>query len=390
MGRRHRSAAGDCAPASRTRSPAVAAARRGGVPWRRPGLQAAGARLPRRQQPGRRAVLARRRRQLRLDFSESVVLERDPDRRRRRRGRHIARDRPAGVPRTTRRTPRSRSSWSPRCRRCRAAPTASPGETLSSDDLHRTSGVLVFGVGQAVTAAGRTSRRPRRPRPRCAGCCCSASPARWAARWPSPPRRCAGCRGAARGRRVGRRLARRCSGPAATATAAALLLLVTQLAAAGSRALPLLWSSDGLRWGLRELGLLALLGATLAPPHDSPGPAPGGRRSRPAPPSPASGRPCWDIRHRPVPPAHPGGSRRGPTWVRRRPGGCLVSSRGARRRGCAGRGAPGVGPGGAPAVRSAGRGLRRGHGRDRGLSQQRGGGLRRRRRWAPSTAGRSC
>ena len=54
---------------------------------------------------------------------------------------------------------------------------------------------------------------------------------------------------------------------AVTAAAGALVLLVTQLALGGTRALPLLWSSYGLRWGLRELGLLVLLGATLARPR---------------------------------------------------------------------------------------------------------------------------
>jgi copper transport protein len=63
-------------------------------------------------------------------------------------------------------------------------------------------------------------------------------------------------------------LARRWSvGGAVAAATAALLLLVTQLAVAGGRAVPLLWSSYGLRWGLREVGLLVLLGAALGRPR---------------------------------------------------------------------------------------------------------------------------
>jgi copper transport protein len=63
-------------------------------------------------------------------------------------------------------------------------------------------------------------------------------------------------------------LAWRCSvAGAATAATGALVLLVTQLALGGTRALPLLWSTYGVRWGLRELGLLVLLGAALSRPR---------------------------------------------------------------------------------------------------------------------------
>ena len=54
---------------------------------------------------------------------------------------------------------------------------------------------------------------------------------------------------------------------AVTAAVGALVLLVSQLALGGTRALPLLWSGYGLRWGVRELGLLVLVGAALARPR---------------------------------------------------------------------------------------------------------------------------
>jgi copper transport protein len=56
-------------------------------------------------------------------------------------------------------------------------------------------------------------------------------------------------------------------GGAVAAATAALVLLVTQLVVAGGRAVPLVWGSYGLRWGLREAGLLVLLAATLDRPR---------------------------------------------------------------------------------------------------------------------------
>ncbi len=149
--------------------------------------------------------------------------------------------------------------------------------TLSSDDLHRTSGVLVFGVGQTVTAGGLDEPTPP---PLEAGLrwllLLGLSGALGGALAGSLLRRGAQDVGASPRAAGAARLARRWSaGGAAAAAITALLLLVTQLAAAGGRALPLLWSSYGLRWGLREIGLLALLGATLHRPRL---PRPGTRR----------------------------------------------------------------------------------------------------------------
>ena len=105
-------------------------------------------------------VLTAAPRQLRLDFSESVVLSATRIDIVDAAGRHVT---PTGmtlVARATPATPRSRSRWSPRCRRCSRSSYRVSWETLSSDDLHRTSGVLVFGVGQAVTAGGLDEPAP--------------------------------------------------------------------------------------------------------------------------------------------------------------------------------------------------------------------------------------
>ena len=141
-------------------------------------------------------------------------------------------------------------------------------ETLSSDDLHRTSGVLVFGVGQMVTAGGLDEPAP--------------PPLEAGLRWLVLLGLSGALGGALAGsllRRGGEgdphtsdavraaSLARRGSvAGAVTAATAALVLLVTQLAFAGGRAVPLLWSSYGLRWGLREVGLLLLVRAALGRP----------------------------------------------------------------------------------------------------------------------------
>ena len=143
-------------------------------------------------------------------------------------------------------------------------------ETLSSDDLHRTSGVLVFGVGQPVTAGGLDEPAPP---PLEAGLrwlvLLGLSGALGGALAGYLLRRGGGAAPRTPVRAVRRAsLARRWSvGGAVAAASAALVLLVTQLAVAGGRAVPLLWSSYGLRWGLREVGLLVLLGATLGRPR---------------------------------------------------------------------------------------------------------------------------
>jgi copper transport protein len=131
-------------------------------------------------------------------------------------------------------------------------------QTLSSDDLHATSGVLVFGIGATVTAGGL--REPSPP------------PVEVGLRWVI----LLGLAGALGGPLAGRLLARAglAAGLAQRITAwgavvaaiAAGVLLVTQLVASGADAGELLRSSYGVRWGLRELGLLLLVGSAYARP----------------------------------------------------------------------------------------------------------------------------
>jgi len=206
-------------------------------------------------------VLAEPPTQLRLQFSESVVLSTvlidvvDPD------GHHLAPtavrleggdagdlERPVEVVADLPALGRGayRVSW----------------ETLSSDDLHPTSGVLVFGVGTAVTAGGLQEPSPR--------------PVEAALRWLL----LLGLSGALGGalatnlfRRAGdsgrsvawaRRLA---GGGAIGAAGVAVLLLGDQLLGTGVDPFQLLRGSYGLRWGIREVGLLLIGGWALSLPR---------------------------------------------------------------------------------------------------------------------------
>jgi len=131
-------------------------------------------------------------------------------------------------------------------------------QTLSSDDLHRTSGLLVFGIGRPVTAAGQ-----REPAPRL-----DESSLRWllflclsfslggllAVRL----LRRSGADDAA-----GRRCARLSAFGAASGALCAVALLVDQYAASGSSAVNLLRGSYGARWLVREIGFVSLIGAAL-------------------------------------------------------------------------------------------------------------------------------
>ena len=126
-------------------------------------------------------------------------------------------------------------------------------ETLSSDDLHSTGGVLVFGVGQPVTAGGLSEPWP--------------SPLEAALHWLILLGLSAALGGA-----LAMRLLVRCGGRdgpapiartiaargAALGAGAAVILLAGQLAAGGTGGAALLWSSYGVRWGVREAGLLLL------------------------------------------------------------------------------------------------------------------------------------
>ncbi|MDT4980096.1 MAG: copper transport protein [Pseudonocardiales bacterium] len=134
-------------------------------------------------------------------------------------------------------------------------------ETLSSDDLHRTSGLLVFGVNEQVTAAPFVEPTPR----------LEEAALRWLLLL------ClAGALGAALAVRLYRRVdgdsqgdgvavarARRISiVGSALGIVVAAGLLVDQLVSSGSPAGRLLTSSYGARWALREVGFAALLAAT--------------------------------------------------------------------------------------------------------------------------------
>ncbi len=142
-------------------------------------------------------------------------------------------------------------------------------ETLSSDDLHATSGLLVFGVGQAVTASGLNEPSP--------------SLVEAGLRWVI----LLGLAGALGGALAGRLLlraggergldgARRARGirgrGSVIGAGAAAVLLAVQLAQGRAGGAALLWGSYGLRWGVREAGLLLLAASAM-------------RRARPAPAS---------------------------------------------------------------------------------------------------------
>jgi copper transport protein len=131
--------------------------------------------------------------------------------------------------------------------------------TLSSDDLHATEGVLVFGVGQAVTAGGLDEPSPR--------------PVEATLRWllllglsgalggPLALRllvRAAGSDGATS-------LARRsASGGAVVGAVVAVLLLLDQLGASGADPVRLLGGGYGARWAVREVGLVVLAASGLS------------------------------------------------------------------------------------------------------------------------------
>ncbi|GAA3592811.1 copper resistance CopC/CopD family protein [Kribbella ginsengisoli] len=131
-------------------------------------------------------------------------------------------------------------------------------QTLSADDLHRTAGVLVFGIGHAVAAAGLDEPVP--------------APGEVVLRWLVFGALALALGGALMGRLARRQAATAGAGWSRVAhrgelaggssgAVGALLLLGYQTSKAGST--ELLSSSYGLRWGLREAGFLLLVGAAV-------------------------------------------------------------------------------------------------------------------------------
>jgi copper transport protein len=134
-------------------------------------------------------------------------------------------------------------------------------QTVSSDDLHATSGVFVFGVGEAVRAAPFSEPAPR----------LDEAGLRWvvflgfalaagAAMWTRLALR-AGARRRSRDLERARRVG---LAGAAGAAVTAVLLLVDQLAASGSGWHALVDSGYSLRWVVREAGLATLAVGLLA------------------------------------------------------------------------------------------------------------------------------
>ena len=144
-------------------------------------------------------------------------------------------------------------------------------ETLSADDLHHTTGVIVFGVAHPVTAAGL--REPPPP-PLEAGlrwlmflglsaALGGALAARLLDRAELLDR---GGGGRIDGTRAGSvaRLHSACGSIAAAGVA--VILLAGQLTSSRAGAAELLVSQYGLRWGVREVGLLLIVAAATARP----------------------------------------------------------------------------------------------------------------------------
>ncbi len=141
--------------------------------------------------------------------------------------------------------------------------------TLSSDDLHRTSGFFVFGVGTSVRASGFHEPAPG----------ALESGLRWVlllglaltlgsllvGRLVSdlPDDRAT----ASARERTQARLRRAGVTGAAVAVLVAVALLIDQSRTAGLPAADLMWSGYGARWAVRELGLLLLLCGVLFPPR---------------------------------------------------------------------------------------------------------------------------
>ncbi|MDX6257356.1 MAG: copper transport protein [Frankiales bacterium] len=134
-------------------------------------------------------------------------------------------------------------------------------ETVSTDDLHRTSGVIVFGVQRAVTAAGLHETAPALPE----------SALRWllflALAVAVGATTLAGLYRTAIDGPFGEVAVRRARELAVTGAIAAVLvsfaLLAQQLSASGESLSRLMHSSYGTRWLVREAGLICLVLASV-------------------------------------------------------------------------------------------------------------------------------
>ena len=354
----------------------------GGGP-RRPRVDRAGARLPRRQQPGRRAGPDGGAPAAAARLQRVGRAERDPDRHRRRRGPapHPDRDddcRPG-------RLRRHRGARRGGRRAADAAPQLLPrllGDAVQRRPAPDQRGAGVRrGAGRDRRRSGRAGAAPARGRSALAGADRPLRCARRLARRSSPAA-------------VPRRRARRTRAPPGCGARAAVLRRAVRSpppsepsscwSASSRSAAPgrcrCCGAATALRWGLRELGLLVLVGTTLARPR-LPRSAAGW-----APLVAGAALACvgtallghsgtgWSPQPTRVlaAAAHLGAAA---TWS-----GCLVVLAVVLaphlRRDAAARE---LGPCGAAAVRPCGHGLRRRDGRDRGVPQQRGGGLGRRR-----------
>ncbi|MET3805064.1 copper transport protein [Nakamurella sp. UYEF19] len=195
--------------------------------------------------------------QLRMDFSESVVLDAltidivDGS------GRHL---RPLGV-RLLGGDEKAADTEAP-SEIVAALPTLAPNvyrvswATLSSDDLHRTSGVLVFGVGRAVTGSAFTEPFPRWEEVLLRAAIFLSLAAALGGLLAVRLFRLAGATGVSTG---GIRTCRRIAVVGGLAgIAAGLVLLVDQLLVSGAPLQQLLSGSIGFREILREGGFLVL------------------------------------------------------------------------------------------------------------------------------------
>lgn len=133
-------------------------------------------------------------------------------------------------------------------------------ETISTDDLHRTSGVIVFGIATPVKAAGATEPTPKP----------DEATIRWAmfallslAMGGLATAMLFRRQGTALARAAARRTLRIAAVGGGLALVSAVALLVDQLIGGGLGLRQVLFSSYGARWTIREAGLASLAAAAV-------------------------------------------------------------------------------------------------------------------------------